>query len=116
MSLLFAFAAVLFILAFLQAVPVLFLADGHEKPLLEWHKGGGAPKQKNVKMPKPQKIPPVPKPAPPPTESASDIAAAKMDMAAAEKRKKGLQKTILAGEDSDYTTDASGEQKKTLLG
>jgi hypothetical protein len=85
-------------------------------------KGGSAPKppkEQKIEKPDPIVIPPPPKPPPPPpapppppTETVADVETAKLDQRRQEAKRRGMAKTLLAGESGGY----SPEGRKTLLG
>ena len=89
--------------------------------------GGGKsppkpPKPQPVKLPKMPEIkipppPPAPEPIPPPpTATSADVAQAEEQARADAKKKKGLKKTVLAGETGGYTSTSGGLGGSTVLG
>lgn len=79
------------------------------------------PKQEPVKVPelKMPHIPPAPKPIPPPpppTETGTEAADAARDTQNQERRKRGMSRTLLAGETGGFGGNTGATGKKTLLG
>jgi hypothetical protein len=76
------------------------------------------PKQEPIKFPKMPKIhiPPMPEPqpvAPPPTATSADVAQAEEQSRRDLNKRKGLKKTVLAGETGGYNAQLGGA---TILG
>lgn len=73
------------------------------------HKGGGAPKVTQPKLPEIPKPDPLPPTPPPPTETASVAEQSAQEAQRNELRKKGMASTLLAGE-------SAPQAKRSLLG
>jgi outer membrane biosynthesis protein TonB len=98
-----------------------FRPDGRLDAL--WSGGGSKPppppKPQPIKFPKmpefhmPPPPPPAPPPAPPPTATSADVAQSEEQARRDAQRKKGLRKTVLAGETGGYGAQLGGG---TILG